>query len=67
MGRGDSAPRPTAIPSSPDGKIFVGTNNEALYDKELPGDKGVLLAFNEADGEVPVADGLRQASGRPRQ
>jgi outer membrane protein assembly factor BamB len=33
------------------GKVFVGTNNEALYDKEIPGDKGVLLAFNEADGK----------------
>jgi outer membrane protein assembly factor BamB len=33
------------------GKVFVGTNNEALYDKEVPGDKGVLLAFNEADGK----------------
>jgi len=32
------------------GKVFIGTNNEALYDKEIPGDKGVLLAFNEADG-----------------
>lgn len=34
-----------------DGKVFVGTNNEALYDKEIPGDKGILAAFNEADGE----------------
>ena len=34
-----------------DGKIFVGTNNEALYDKETPGDKGILLALNEADGK----------------
>jgi outer membrane protein assembly factor BamB len=33
------------------GKVFVGTNNEALYDKEIPGDKGVLLAFAEADGK----------------
>jgi outer membrane protein assembly factor BamB len=33
------------------GRIFVGTNNEALYDKELPGDKGVLVAFNEENGE----------------
>jgi len=33
------------------GKVFVGTNNEALYDKEIPGDKGVLLAFDEADGK----------------
>ena len=33
------------------GKVFVGTNNEALYDKEVPGDKGILAAFNEADGK----------------
>ena len=33
------------------GKVFIGTNNEALYDKETPGDKGVLLALNEADGK----------------
>ena len=33
------------------GKVFVGTNNEALYDKEMPGDKGVLVAINEADGK----------------
>jgi outer membrane protein assembly factor BamB len=33
------------------GKIFVGSNNEALYDKEVPGDKGVLLAFAESDGK----------------
>ncbi len=47
------------------GKVFVGTNNEALYDKEIPGDKGVLLAFNEADGKFlwqMVSDKL--ASGR---
>jgi outer membrane protein assembly factor BamB len=47
------------------GKVFVGTNNEALYDKEVPGDKGVLLAFNEADGKFlwqMVSDKL--ASGR---
>ena len=33
------------------GKVFIGTNNEALYDKEMPGDKGVLVAINEADGK----------------
>ncbi len=33
------------------GKVFVGTNNEALYDKDLTGDRGVLLAFRESDGE----------------
>lgn len=35
------------------GKVFVGTNNEAnpSYDPSIKGDKGVLMAFNEADGE----------------
>lgn len=34
------------------GKIFVGTNNEALYDPEMPGDAGVLVAFDEDTGEL---------------
>ena len=33
------------------GRIFVGTNNEALYDDETVGDKGILLAFDAATGE----------------
>ena len=33
------------------GRIFVGTNNEALYDEEVVGDKGILLAFDAATGE----------------
>lgn len=33
------------------GRVFVGTNNEALYDKEIIGDKGILLAFDAATGE----------------
>ena len=33
------------------GRIFVGTNNEALYDEETAGDKGILLAFDAATGE----------------
>ena len=33
------------------GKVFVGTNNEALYDESLGGDRGVLIAFRESDGE----------------
>ena len=35
------------------GKVFVGTNNEAnpSYDPSIKGDKGILMAFNEADGE----------------
>ena len=32
------------------GKIFVGTNNEALYNEEITGDKGVLMAFDEKNG-----------------
>ena len=33
------------------GRVFVGTNNEALYDKEIVGDKGILVAFDAATGE----------------
>ena len=34
-----------------DGKIFVGTNNDLLRDPEVVGDKGVIMAFRESDGE----------------
>jgi outer membrane protein assembly factor BamB len=34
-----------------DGKVFVGTNNEALRDPKQGGDRGVLMAFRESDGE----------------
>ncbi len=47
------------------GRVFVGTNNEALYDQEITGDKGVLLAFDAATGAFQwqmVSDKL--ASGR---
>ncbi len=33
------------------GKVFVGTNNEGLRDPKLGGDRGVLMAFQESDGE----------------
>jgi outer membrane protein assembly factor BamB len=33
------------------GRIFVGTNNDKPYDKNITGDKGVLLCLNEADGK----------------
>jgi outer membrane protein assembly factor BamB len=33
------------------GMVFVGTNNELVRDKAQPGDRGVLMAFREADGE----------------
>ena len=33
------------------GMVFVGTNNEALRDPKQTGDRGVLMAFRESDGE----------------
>lgn len=33
------------------GMVFVGTNNEALRDPKQGGDRGVLMAFRESDGE----------------
>ena len=33
------------------GMVFVGTNNEKLRDPKQPGDRGVLKAFRESDGE----------------
>jgi len=34
-----------------DGMVFVGTNNEGLRDPKQAGDRGVLMAFRESDGE----------------
>ncbi|HEY1306237.1 MAG TPA: PQQ-binding-like beta-propeller repeat protein [Vicinamibacterales bacterium] len=34
-----------------DGKVFVGTNNELARDPKQPGDRGVLMAFRESDGQ----------------
>jgi outer membrane protein assembly factor BamB len=33
------------------GVVLVGTNNEATRDPKQPGDRGVLMAFRESDGE----------------
>lgn len=33
------------------GKVFLGTNNELLRDPKQGDDRGVVMAFNEADGE----------------
>src|SRR5687768_9533666 len=33
------------------GTVFVGTNNEAAKDPAVKGDKGILMAFRESDGE----------------
>src|SRR5262245_49789343 len=34
-----------------DGMVFIGTNNEAVRDPNQGGDRGVLMAFRESDGE----------------
>ena len=34
-----------------DGQVYVGTNNELVRDPKQPGDRGVLMAFRESDGE----------------
>jgi outer membrane protein assembly factor BamB len=33
------------------GVVLIGTNNEAVRDPKQPGDRGVLMAFKESDGE----------------
>jgi outer membrane protein assembly factor BamB len=33
------------------GLVFVGTNNEAPRDPNVKGDKGILMAFRESDGQ----------------
>src|SRR5256884_6920798 len=33
------------------GQVYVGTNNEGLRDPKVTGDKGILMAFRESDGE----------------
>jgi len=38
-------------PTVADGVVMVGTNNEAMRDPKQPGDRGVLMAFNEDSGE----------------
>ncbi|MGD8815643.1 MAG: PQQ-binding-like beta-propeller repeat protein [Acidobacteriota bacterium] len=38
-------------PTVAGGRIFVGTNNDGLRDPEVVGDKGIVMAFRESDGE----------------
>ncbi|MBI5084271.1 MAG: PQQ-binding-like beta-propeller repeat protein [Acidobacteria bacterium] len=52
-------------PTVAGGVVLVGTNNEANKDPKVKGDKGVLMAFRESDGQFLyqiVSDKL--ASGR---
>ncbi len=38
-------------PTVAGGRVFIGTNNELVRDPKAPGDRGVLMAFRESDGE----------------
>ncbi len=38
-------------PTVSGGMVFVGTNNELVRDPKQPGDRGVVMAFRESDGE----------------
>jgi outer membrane protein assembly factor BamB len=38
-------------PTVASGMVFVGTNNEAVRDSAIKGDKGILMAFRESDGQ----------------
>lgn len=38
------------------GMVFVGTNNEGPRDPAVKGDKGILMAFRESDGEFQWQD-----------
>ena len=48
------------------GIVLVGTNNEAMRDPAVKGDKGILMAFG-VRRHVPVAGRPRQADGGTRQ
>ena len=49
------------------GMVFVGTNNEALRDPKQPGDRGVLMAFRESDGEFLWQQTHAKLEAGPRQ
>ena len=52
-------------PTVAGGVVLIGTNNEALRDPKQPGDRGVVMAFREADGEFMwQATFEKLASGR---
>jgi outer membrane protein assembly factor BamB len=52
------------------GVVLVGTNNEAMKDPAIKGDKGVLMAFRESDGQFlwqSVRARRARHRGLPRQ
>jgi outer membrane protein assembly factor BamB len=52
-------------PTVASGVVLVGTNNEAMRDPKQGGDRGVLMAFRESDGEfLWQATYEKLASGR---
>ncbi|MEZ5402023.1 MAG: PQQ-binding-like beta-propeller repeat protein [Bryobacteraceae bacterium] len=52
-------------PTVAGGKVFVGTNNEGMRDPKQPGDRGVLMAFDEKTGEFLWQDtNEKLAAGR---
>jgi outer membrane protein assembly factor BamB len=53
-----------------DGKVFLGTNNENPKNSAIPGDKGILMCFREADGKFlwqAVSEKLESAYDWPEQ
>ena len=48
---GDLGSQSYGNPVVADGVVVVGTNNELLRDPDQGGDRGVLMAFRESDGE----------------
>src|SRR5579863_6900281 len=52
-------------PTVAGGQVYVGTNNELARDAKEGGDRGVLMAFRESDGEfLWQHTNLKLASGR---
>ncbi len=57
--------RAYTAPVVAEGCVFVGTNNDAGYDPEIEGDRGVLLCFEETTGRLlrqivfPKVDDIR--------
>lgn len=48
---GDLGSQSYGNPVVANGTVLVGTNNELVRDKSQPGDRGVLMAFRESDGQ----------------
>ena len=58
--------KPTATRSFPAAWSSSAPTTKACAIRKITGDKGVLMAFRESDGEFHVADGPRQAGRRTR-